>query len=137
MVKKLNDLTGDGADNQLAAMVRNSAQQIWLAGLGAFSKAQEEGTKLFEALVEEGEAVQKRTKKAAEEKVAEFRDKATGTWDKLEDVFEQRVGRALHSLNVPTKKDIDHLSKRIAELTNVADKLSASMGRGKQPSARR
>jgi poly(hydroxyalkanoate) granule-associated protein len=137
MVKKLNDLTGDGADNQLAAMIRDSAHQIWLAGLGAFSKAQEEGTKLFEALVEEGEAVQKRTKKAAEEKVAEFRDKATGTWDKLEDVFEQRVGRALHSLNVPTKKDIDHLSKRIAELTSVADKLSASMVRGKQQSARR
>ena len=127
MVKKLKELADGPSDNQLAAMIRDSATQIWLAGLGAFSKAQEEGSKLFESLVKEGEEVQKRTKRAAEEKVEDLRDKATEAWDKLEHVFEQRVARALHSLNVPTKKDIDHLSKRVAELTSVADKLSATM----------
>jgi len=131
MVKKLKELADGPTDNQLATMIRDSATQIWLAGLGAFSKAQEEGGKLFDGLVKEGEAVQRRTKKVAEEKVAEFRDKATGTWDKIEEVFEQRVGRALHSLNVPTKKDIDHLSKRVAELTSVANKLSATMAHEK------
>ncbi len=131
MVKKLKELADGPTDGQLAGMIRESATQIWLAGLGAFAKAQEEGGKLFNALVKEGEAVQKRTRKAAEDKVAEFRDTATGAWDKLEHVFEQRVAKALHSLNVPTKKDIDHLSKRVAELTAVADKLSATMGHEK------
>ena len=83
--------------------------------------------------------MQKRTQKIAGETVAdirgrvtEFRDHATGAWDKLEHVFEQRVARALHSLNVPTKKDIDHLSQRVAELTAVANKLSSTMSHEKR-----
>ncbi|HTT46635.1 MAG TPA: phasin family protein [Pseudolabrys sp.] len=132
--KKAAAATGE----QLVAKIRDSASQIWLAGLGAFSKAQQEGTGLFNALVKEGEAVQKRTKQAAGEtvadlrgRVAEIRENATGAWDKLEHVFEQRVARALHSLNVPTKKDIDHLSRRVAELTSVANKLSTTMSHEK------
>ena len=125
MPKKQKKAAGNGSD--MATQVRESATQIWLAGLGAFSKAQTEGTKIFDALVKEGEAVQKRTKKAAEESIAEFRDSAAGTWGKLEDVFEQRVARVLHALNVPTKKDIDHLSRRIGELTAA---VSADKRRG-------
>jgi poly(hydroxyalkanoate) granule-associated protein len=124
MVKKLKELAGGATENQLAATIRDSAQQIWLAGLGAFVKAQEEGSKVFEALVKEGEAVQAKTRKAAEEKVVELTGKATGTWDKLEQVFEDRVARALHSLGVPTKQDIQTLSKRVAELTEVVQKLT-------------
>jgi poly(hydroxyalkanoate) granule-associated protein len=129
--KKLKELAEDGGDTQLAAMVRDSATQIWLAGLGAFSKAQEEGTKIFEALVKEGEKVQARGTKQATDKIAEVRDMASGTLGKLEEVFEKRVAQALHTLSVPTKKDIDGLSKRIAELTAVADKLSSSMAHQK------
>ena len=128
MARKLKELAGGTSDTELSTMIRESATQIWLAGLGAFSKARDEGTKIFDALVKEGEAVQKRTRQAAEDKVTELRDNVAGTWDKLETVFEQRVARALHSLNVPTKKDIDGLSKRIAELTAVASKLSTTMG---------
>jgi poly(hydroxyalkanoate) granule-associated protein len=124
MVKKLKELAGGATENQLAATIRDSAQQIWLAGLGAFVKAQEEGSKVFEALVKEGEAVQAKTRKVAEEKVVELTGKATGTWDKLEQVFEDRVARALHSLGVPTKQDIQTLSKRVAELTEVVQKLT-------------
>lgn len=122
MVKKFKTLS----ENQLAQTVKDSAQQIWLAGLGAFAKAQEEGTKVFEALVKEGEAIQKRTREAAEDKVAEARKMATGTWDKLESVFEERVARALNTLNVPTKKDIDALTARISELTAATKKLSGT-----------
>lgn len=120
MVKKLKALT----DNQLASTVKESAQQIWLAGLGAFSKAQEEGNKVFDALVKEGETLQKKSRKVADEKVALVAGKAAGTWDRLEQVFEDRVARALSSLGVPTKKDIDKLSKRVAELTAVVQKLT-------------
>lgn len=128
MAKKLKALAGGSSETQLAETIKNSAQQIWLAGLGAFAKAQEEGSKVFEALVKEGESIQKRTREAAEDKVAEARKVATGTWDKLETVFEERVARALHSLNVPTKKDIDSLSARIAELTAATKKLSGTAG---------
>ena len=126
MAKKLKALAGGSTEIQLAETIKNSAHQIWLAGLGAFAKAQEEGTKVFEALVKEGETIQKRTREVAEDKVAEARKAATGTWDKLESVFEERVARALHSLNVPTKKDIDELSARIHELTAATKKLSGT-----------
>jgi len=135
MAKKVMKVVASAGD-QFATTIRESATQIWLAGLGAFSKAQEEGTQFFSALVKEGEAVQKRTKKAAGDTVAAFRDNASGAWDKLEHVFEQRVARALHSLNVPTKKDIDHLSRRVAELTSVANKLSPRKGHAKRSSRR-
>ena len=91
--------------------VKESAHQIWLAGLGAFSKAQEEGSKVFDALVKEGESIQKKTRQVADEQIAAVAGKATGTWDRLEQVFEDRVARALSSLGVPSKKDIDKLSK--------------------------
>ncbi len=127
MAKKVMKAAAAAGD-QFATTIRESATQIWLAGLGAFSKAQQEGTQFFSALVKEGEAVQKRTKKAAGDTVAAFRDNAAGAWDKLEHVFEQRVARALHTLNVPTKKDIDHLSRRVAELTAATNKLAPRRG---------
>jgi poly(hydroxyalkanoate) granule-associated protein len=121
MVKKLKSI---GNDSNLSATIRESAQQIWLAGLGAFAKAQQEGNKVFEALVREGEAIQSKTRKVAEEKVTEMAAKATGTWDKLEQVFENRVAKALNSLGVPTKTDLDALGKRVAQLTAEVEKLN-------------
>ncbi|MBI4986616.1 MAG: phasin family protein [Rhodocyclales bacterium] len=126
MVKKLKSLAAGATDSQLAATIKDSAQQIWLAGLGAFAKAQEEGNKVFEALVKEGEAIQSKTRKVAEDKVIEMAGKATGTWDKLEQVFEERVARAMGRLGVPSKKDVDTLTKRVADLTAVVEKLTAT-----------
>ena len=124
MGKKLKALAGGLTENQLALTVKDSAQQIWLAGLGAFAKAQEEGGKVFEALVKEGETIQARTRKLTDEKIAVVAGKAAGTWDRLEQVFEDRVARALGSLGVPSKKDIDKLSKRVVELTAVVQGLT-------------
>jgi poly(hydroxyalkanoate) granule-associated protein len=128
MVKKMKSAADVKADNsQLAAAVKESAQQIWLAGLGAFAKAQEEGTKVFETLVKEGGSIQMRTRAVAEEKLGEVTGKvtkvagevskqATQSWDKLEQVFEQRVERALNRLGVPTSKEIQALIARVEEL---------------------
>jgi poly(hydroxyalkanoate) granule-associated protein len=141
MPKKLKDVAGEATELQFAARIRESANQIWLAGLGAFSKAQQEGLKMFETLVEEGEKVQEKTKTAADERLAEGKAKATGAWDKLEQVFEDRVARALHSLNVPSRKDVDVLMQRVAELTEIAKKLTPegeetpARGRGHRPNA--
>ena len=136
MVKKLKRLAEGASDNQLAATVRDSAQQIWLAGLGAFGKAQAEGAKVFDALVKEGKNLEGRTRKFAQmrmgsvtgtvEKAAtKATARATATWDKLEQVFEDRVARALNKLGVPTNRDIQNLSKRVEELTASVRRLDA------------
>lgn len=142
MVKKLKAMAKDKDDNQLARAVRESAHQIWLAGLGAFSKAREERNKVFEALVKEGKGIQQRTREMAEERIDEVAGKvnevkemvgrqATDSWDRLEQVFEDRVSRALARLGVPTSKDIKALLKRVDELTASVQ----AMG-GKVPSRR-
>jgi poly(hydroxyalkanoate) granule-associated protein len=146
--------TGAKSSAQLAGTVKESAQQIWLAGLGAFSKAQEEGGKVFEALVKEGMTLQRKTQAAAEERITEatsrmatmandIGSKASGHWDKLENIFEDRVSRALKKLGVPTHKDIDALVARIDELNRNVAKLSAKGGTAakkaaaKRPAARK
>ena len=112
---------------QLSDTVKASAQQIWLAGLGAFSKAQQEGGKVFETLVSEGVTLQRKTQAAAEEKLTEatarmagvasgLSSKAAGPWDKLETIFEDRVSRALKKLGVPTSSDLDALLARVERL---------------------
>lgn len=134
MVKKLKSLAKDD-DKQLANAVRTSAQQIWQAGLGAFAKAQEEGGKVFSKLVSEGTDLQKRTQKLAGDKVSDVTgtvtkmaddvsNKASGSWDKLEQVFEERVARALASIGVPTQKDIQLLTKRVEQLSKAVAELS-------------
>src|SRR5208283_5837039 len=111
MPKRLKELAAEATENQviaqardMAVKVRESANQIWFAGLGAFSKAQKGGADLFETLVAEGEKFQEQTKGAADERLAEVKEKASETWNKVEEVFDDRVGRALHAFNVPTRK---------------------------------
>ncbi len=114
-------------EKHLGGNVMDSANQIWLAGLGAFAKTQEEGSKVFESLVKEGEKIEGRTRKAANdkveevlEKVEEAKEKATEQLDKLEHVFQERVARTLNSLGVPSKDDIQEITSRIEKLdTNV------------------
>lgn len=120
MVSKLKSVS----DNQLATTIKDSTQQIWLAGLGAFAKAQQEGGKVFDALVKEGETLQQKTRQLADERVAAVAGRAADTWDRLEQVFEDRVARALASLGVPSKKEIDKLSRRVAELTVAVQALA-------------
>jgi poly(hydroxyalkanoate) granule-associated protein len=155
MVKKLKNLAknqaaGGGAkglgqllDSQLAGTVKDSAQQIWLAGLGAFSKAQEEGNKVFEALVKEGLSIQRKTTAVAEEKIGEVTQRMSGLagdvgnragahWDKLESIFEDRVARALNRLGVPSAKDVDALIARIDALSAAVSGID-----GAKPAARK
>ena len=137
MVKKLQKMSDDKAStSHLSGAVKESAQQIWLAGLGAFSKAQEGGGKVFEALMKEGLSIQRKTQAAAEEKISEatskmanmatdIQSKAGHQWDKLENIFEDRVAKALNKLGVPSARDMDDLSARIDELNNSLQKMNA------------
>jgi poly(hydroxyalkanoate) granule-associated protein len=136
VVKKLQKISASKkAVSPLTGSVKDSAQQIWQAGLGAFNKAQAEGTKAFEALVKEGVSLQRKTQSAAEEKISEASSKmssmatdissrASGQWDKLESIFEDRVAKALNKLGVPSAKDVNALIARIDELNKSVQKLS-------------
>ena len=138
MAKKIQKTSNDKkkSDAQLSGTVKDSAQQIWLAGLGAFSKAQEEGGKVFEALVKEGLTIQRKTQAVAEEKITEatsrvttmasdIGSKAQGQWDKLENIFEDRVAKALAKLGVPSARDLDALSARVDALAKSSKAASA------------
>jgi len=142
MVKKLKTLAKN-EDKHLADAVRTSASQIWQAGLDAFVKAQEEGGRVFSKLVQEGTELQKRTRSMAEDRVSEASDtvnkvadgvgkQAAGSWDKLEQVFEDRVARALSTIGVPTQKEFDALNSRVEQLSRQL----AELGGKKAPAPR-
>lgn len=158
MVKKLKKMAPSKADapsgvldSQLAANVKESAQQIWLAGMGAFAKAQAEGGKVFEALVNEGMKLQRKTQSLAEDRISEVASKMTAVadgvgakagaqWDKLESIFEERVAKSLNKLGVPSRADVDALIARIDALSaklnakgTVAPKARSAVMAAKAP----
>ena len=142
---------------QLSKTLSESAQQVWLAGVGAFSRAQTEGTKLFEALIKEGLKLEKNALKfaggqadavrgAVESKVGQARERATDTWDRLEKVFEERVQRALTTLGVPGRDDLAELTRKVDFLTAelrkqngkpAAKKVAKAAKATKRPAARK
>jgi poly(hydroxyalkanoate) granule-associated protein len=138
MVKKLKNIaTKKAAGGTGMGQLRDSAQQIWLAGLGAFAKAQGEGNKVFETLVKEGVSIQRKTQAVAEEKLGEVaskmstlasdvQTKAGHSWDKLEVIFEERVAKALAKLGVPSSKEIESLIGRIDKLSAQVAKLGGA-----------
>jgi poly(hydroxyalkanoate) granule-associated protein len=141
MADKKNASGSNLFDSALASSVKESAQQIWLAGMGAFAKAQAEGKQVFEALVKEGATLQKKTQSVAEEKFDEVTTRMTSMaddvtskagkqWDKLESIFEERTAKALQKLGVPSSKDVQSLMDRI-------DALQAQVGARAKTAARK
>ena len=120
---------------ELSDTVKESAQQIWLAGLGAFSRAQEEGGRVFETLVNEGLSIQRKTQAVTEEKISVARNKMASIaddiqakaglrWDKLESIFEDRVAKALGKLGVPSAREVEALTARVDELNKQVQLMS-------------
>lgn len=148
MVTKSGKRSAPGAAQapDMAASVKESAQQIWLAGLGAFSKAQAEGSKVFEALVKQGLDTQRQSQSAAQEKLheagsrmsrmaGELSSRATGPWDKLENIFEERVAKSLHRLGVPSSEDFEALQARLSQLEASLHRPSIKPTRQARPVA--
>lgn len=139
MSKKIEDLEQE--EEALARAVRSSAQQIWQAGLGAFAKAQQEGGREFTRLVRDGSELQKRARKVedATDTVARKAERASrrssGTWGKLEQVFEERVARALAAIDVPARSEIEALNHRIDELERMLAEIGAA--KRKAPAAKK
>ncbi len=117
--------------------VKEAANKIWLAGLGALAAVGEEGQKLFETLVSRGEEMESRGKKGVAEakvKLEQAKQAATGAWNQLENVIDDKVAAALNGVGVPTRDEIRSLSQRIADLTA---KVEGKTARPAKPAARK
>lgn len=123
-----------------------SAHQIWLAGLGAMSRAQAGAPKVFEELMREGSKLQggaldaaqkvvmqafQGAQKSVNQRVDTVKEQASETWDNLEKIFQTRVQRAMHQLGMPTAEEITALSRRVQELAESVDKLAGKPAKHK------
>ena len=133
------------AKSQASGTAKNTADshaasapthQIWLAGLGAMAKAQEQGSKAIEALVNDGLAFQRKSQAQAQQRLHEaterlshlasdFGQQTHVRVDRLEHLFEDRVGKALQRLGIPTLFDLQALTERVAQLEAQLAKATA------------
>lgn len=110
--------------------VQDSLHKIWLAGLGALSRAEEEGSKLFKTLVEKGEDYEQKTRVQLEGVMSKVeagagaaRDRAESTWTKVEGKVDELVTAALRRTGIPSREEIATLTQRVEELTRVVEGL--------------
>ena len=116
------------------ADLRKYTHQIWLAGLGAFAKAEEEGSKFFDTLVDAGREVESKARDRTEPKLVEdvktrVRGRTGETLEKMEKAFDDRLTGALSRLGIPNKREVEALNSRIEELTRTIERLTAEDGR--------
>lgn len=111
--------------------LRKYTQQIWLAGLGAFSRAEEEGGKLFDNLVKVGEDLENRTREIADSAVGEVRgkvmEKATDTRERVERAFDERITNALTRLGIPSQRDMELIHKRLDAMSETLEEISRQL----------
>ena len=136
MATNMKDMMG-AEPAALVDAVAASAQQIWQAGLGAFARAQQDGGALFDTLVRDGAELHRLTQELARDKVPGVTGKvgrlASGSWDKIEKIFEDRVARSMHSLGVPSREEVDALRRDIDALKAAVPGPVPAARAGKAP----
>lgn len=110
--------------------LKRYTKQIWLAGLGAFSRAEEEGNKFFDSLVKVGEELEGKTLDIADNtagKVGEVTGKAiervTDTKEKVEKLIDQHTHQTLNRIGLVTPKDIQLIEQLLLNLNQKVDQL--------------
>ena len=115
MAEKVKDSVEEKDNNPFVETVR----KVLLASIGAVALAQEEIDEFVNRLIEKGELAEKDGKRLAKE-VFEKRKKHT---QKAEKELNKQVEDVMGRINIPTKDDIETLSKKIAELSKKVDQL--------------
>ena len=115
--RRYDDATREAGDRWAGgAHWSESARQVWLAGMGAWSRAQAEGSKLFDSLVRDGMQAEREGAGTDGAGAADIRGFASGTWDRLGQFVEDAVQRSLLRLGVPRREDLEALTRRIDAL---------------------
>lgn len=143
----------EGRDNQWVDDLEGYSRQIWLAGLGAYTRMGKEGAKLFESLIRDGEQAEKTAKAEADKaggksarskkdplegaraKVDKARSKLTDKFGGLEEMFDKRVAGAVERLGLAQQDELQALESRVAELTRAVEQLNAKPARPRKPAA--
>ena len=113
----------DKAGSSWVGGIEKYSRKIWLAGLGIYSKIDQDGPKLFDSLVKDGEKAEKQAKKSAEDvaesakssttsRVSGVKDRALGKWSELEEAFDKRLNSAISRLGVPSRNEIKPCTSR-------------------------
>lgn len=101
-----------------------AARTVLLASIGAVVVAQEEIEDFVNKLVERGELAEKDGRKLVKDLMERRKQKAQEARGEMGDELENRIEDVLHRLNVPTKRDIDALSRKITALSKKVDELA-------------
>ena len=125
--KMLKPKSKSASERKSVLDFRKYTKQIWLAGLGAFSRAEEEGNKLFDSLVKVGEELEFKTTEIADQTVEKVSEKAKesviDTKDKVERLIDHSVNHSLNRIGLVTAKDLQHLEQLVLQLHAKVDAL--------------
>ena len=126
-------MASDRKSKKVQDEIKESAQKIWLAGLGALSVAEEEGAKVFDTLVDRGREWEGRGR----ERMDKARSRVEHAVDDVEGRIDERVSAALHRFGVPTRDEIRELTRRVEELNAQIERLNLSKeGAAPRPKAK-
>lgn len=137
--------------NVVVTEIEKYSRQIWLAGLGAYSKVSKDGSKLFDNLVKDGEKAEKVAKtevdkqvdsvkesvESAKTRVGGVKDKALGKWNELEEAFDKRLNSAISRLGVPSRNEVKTLQEQVETLTKQIEKLTGTTVAATKPAAKK
>ena len=138
------------SSNVVATEIEKYSRQIWLAGLGAYSKVSKDGSKLFDNLVKDGEKAEKIAKtevdkqveavkesvESAKTRVSGVKGKALGKWNELEEAFDKRLNSAISRLGVPSRNEVKALQDQVETLTAQIEKLTGTTVAAAKPAAK-
>jgi poly(hydroxyalkanoate) granule-associated protein len=125
---------------ELQQDIMESAHKVWLAGLGAVAVAEQEGGKFFANLVDQGQKMEKRSKKKVEQAkgtVAGVKTVAESYWETFGRTIDDRMTAVIHRIGVPTKDEIEALTKKVQDLTVAVDKLRTKQAAAPKPAPKK
>ena len=125
---------------ELQQDIMESAHKVWLAGLGAVAMAEQEGGKFFTNLMEKGEKLEKKSKQKVDQAkgtVAGMKTVAESYWETFGRTVDDRMTAVIHRIGVPTKDEIESLTKKVQDLTVAVDKLRTKQAAKPKPAAKK
>lgn len=130
----MSDVEVEVVEEKVESTERNpfieSTRKVLLAGVGAMALAQDEAEQFVNRLVERGEIAEKDGRKLVKEMIERRREKRSKVREDVEEKLDRRIEEVLHRMNVPTRSDIDALSRKITNLTKKVDALKKAQDAG-------